>query len=79
MITAALDDNLWVCQQYPNRSFVQGMEWADVLLDGAVYTTIHGPQPKSLGSTYYKMKASAWILTQNGKPIDFDFFNIRVI
>ncbi len=72
MITVALDDNLWVA--YNTQTGLLYKAWnGDVLLDGAVYTTIHGPQPKSLGSTYYKMKGSAWMLTQNGKPIDFDF------
>jgi hypothetical protein len=43
------------------------------LFDGAVYTTVHGPQPQSLGASYNQMGASEWMLTQADEMIDFDF------
>ena len=72
MITAALDENLWVA--YDTQTGLLYRAWnGDVLFDGAVYTTVHGPQPKSLGSTYYQMEHSEWMLTQNDKTVSFDF------
>ena len=71
MVTAALDEKLWVA--YDTQTGLLYRAWSgDVLFDGAVYTTVHGPQPQSLGATYYQMGASEWMLTQADEMIDFD-------
>lgn len=72
MVTSALDEKLWVA--YDTQTGLLYRAWSgDVLFDGAVYTTVHGPQPQSLGATYYQMGASEWMLTQSDEMIDFDF------
>lgn len=71
MVTAALDEKLWVA--YDTQTGLLYRAWSgDVLFDGAVYTTVHGPQPQSLGATYYQMGASEWMLTQADEMVDFD-------
>lgn len=52
MITLALDKELFVA--YHTQTCAMYKAWkGDVMLDGAVYTTYHGPQPSSLGSDYF--------------------------
>src|SRR5690606_31438296 len=43
--------------------------WRDgVDLDGAVYTTVHGPQPESIGPAYLEANESeTWYLIENGR------------
>ncbi len=51
MITVALSDQLWVAYDTNTCSLYKA--WTGgVKFDGAVYTTVHGPQPTSVGSPY---------------------------
>lgn len=53
MVTIALDDNLWVA--YNTQTATMYKAWkGGANFDGAVYTTVHGPQPTSLGYAYYQ-------------------------
>ena len=52
MVTAAIDSSLWVA--YDTQTGLLYKAWqGGVLLDGAVYTMAHGPQPTSLGNPYF--------------------------
>lgn len=51
MLTAALSEKLWVAYDTNTCSLYKA--WTGgVKFDGAVYTTVHGPQPTSLGTPY---------------------------
>ncbi|MFZ1749652.1 MAG: family 16 glycoside hydrolase, partial [Saprospiraceae bacterium] len=55
MITLALSKDLWV--SYHAASGAMYKAWkGSVYFDGAVYTTIHGPQPISVGNSYVENK-----------------------
>lgn len=41
----------------------------DVALEGAVYTAAHGPQPQSIGHTYFEKKNDAWKLEKDNKLV----------
>lgn len=73
MLTAALDDNLWV--SYDVQSGLLYKAWkGGVNFDGAVYTTVHGPQPTSSGYAYVQSETEQWVITdQEGNKIDFKF------
>lgn len=53
MLTIALNDRLWVAYSAQNGSMYKAWK-GGVNFDGAVYTTAHGPQPSSLGDTYFE-------------------------
>ncbi|MEN0006677.1 MAG: family 16 glycoside hydrolase, partial [Bacteroidota bacterium] len=67
MLTLALHDNLWVA--YSAQTGALYKVWkGGVNFDGAVYTTVHGPQPSSLGDAYFENQhAQPWTLTRDGK------------
>jgi cytochrome c len=59
MLTAALNDNLWVAYDTQTCSLYKA--WTGgVKFDGAVYTTVHGPQPTSQGAPYILNKEKSW-------------------
>jgi len=71
MITAALNENLWV--SYDIRSCNLYKAWkGGVKFDGAVYTSTHGPQPTSGGYAYMEdpSEKSMWKVVLKGKEIN---------
>lgn len=52
MVTAALSDEMWVAYDGQTASLYKAWK-GGVNFDGAVYTTVHGPQPTSKGYAYY--------------------------
>ncbi len=63
IVTATLHDNLFVA--YDARHCGLYKAWkGEVILDGPVYTTKHGPQPTSEGYAYFeeRLKEPAWRL-----------------
>ena len=69
MITFRLDDSLWVAYSAETGGFYRA--WRDgVDLDGAVYTTVHGPQPESIGPSYVVSDSTdGWHLVQDGRLV----------
>lgn len=69
MITLRLDDSLWVAYNAETGEFYRA--WRDgVDLDGAVYTTVHGPQPESIGPAYVVADTTdSWHLIEEGREI----------
>lgn len=51
VVTVALHEDLWIAYDATNCGLYRAWH-GDVRLDGAVYTTVHGPQPRSRGRTY---------------------------
>ncbi len=71
MVTMALHDNLWMA--YDAQSAAMYKAWkGGVKFDGAVYTTVHGPQPTSEGYAYYvnENDADKWVLIKGGQLTD---------
>lgn len=71
MLTVALTKDIWAA--YHTDSCTLYKVWkGSVNLDGAVYTTAHGPQPATLGDafTINDFTARAWGLVSNGKTED---------
>ncbi len=73
MITVALSDDLWVAYDAELCSFYAAWK-GDVALDGAVFTTRHGPQPTLRGETYSRSPQAVledgWSLTRGGRPLE---------
>lgn len=69
MITLALNENLWAAYSTQNSSLYK--VWKGVVnFDGAVYTTLHGPQPLSVGNAYFvNQYEKPWIVIENGKEM----------
>lgn len=67
MLTLALADGFWV--SYSAESGTLYKVWkGSVNFDGAVYTTVHGPQPSSLGDAYVlNTVESPWKLIHDGQ------------
>ncbi|MDX1943471.1 MAG: family 16 glycoside hydrolase [Saprospiraceae bacterium] len=67
MLTVALNDNLWAA--YSAQTGALYKVWkGGVNLDGAVYTTAHGPQPSTLGDAYFENDFfEPWMVIQNNK------------
>ncbi|RME92724.1 MAG: glycosyl hydrolase, partial [Bacteroidetes bacterium] len=53
ILTIALHDDLWLAYQTKTGSLVKAWR-GGVNFDGAVYTTVHGPQPSSLGDAWFE-------------------------
>lgn len=65
IVTLALDHNLWAAYDTEKGSLYQTWKGV-VLLEGAVYNTIHGPQPLSIGEKYLVNQfEEPWVLTDN--------------
>ena len=69
IITLALHDNLWVAYNTNDGSLYK--VWKGMVnFDGAVYTTLHGPQPTSLGNAYFiNQHKNPWLVIANGREI----------
>ena len=68
MITLALHDDVWAA--YNTQTCALYKVWkGNVNLDGAVYTTVHGPQPSTLGNGWFENKhPNPWLIQKNGSP-----------
>ena len=67
MLTLALNDNLWAAYHASDGSLYKVWK-GTVNLDGAVYTTVHGPQPSTLGDAYILNDVeSTWTVDMGGK------------
>ena len=69
MLTLALHDNLWA--SYHSQTANLYKVWkGGVNFDGAVYTTVHGPQPSSLGDAYFENAFdNAWLVVAGENKI----------
>lgn len=75
MLTIALHDNLWLAYHSQTARLYKAWK-GGVNFDGAVYTTVHGPQPSSLGNAYVEnMVERPWRVVQGSEEIipDIDF------
>jgi hypothetical protein len=69
MLVAALDEEMWCAWDTTNGSLVKAWK-GGVNFDGAVYTTVHGPQPTSRGTDYITGDdGSPWTAYVDGKPV----------
>ena len=69
MVTAALHDDLYVAYNTQTGAIYKAWK-GGVNFDGAVYTTVHGPQPSSLGDGWFVGKnTSPWKIVQGEKEI----------
>jgi cytochrome c len=65
--TAALHDDLFVAYNTETGALYKAWR-GSVNFDGAVYTTAHGPQPSSLGNSWFVNKhLQPWRIVQNGQ------------
>ena len=66
IVTLALHDNLWAA--YNTNTCALYKVWKGfVNLDGAVYTTVHGPQPTSIGNAYFvNQHRNPWQVSLDG-------------
>lgn len=65
--TVGLHDDMWVAYNTANCSVYKAWK-GSVNFDGAVYTTVHGPQPSSIGNGWFVNKhENPWIVVVNGK------------
>jgi hypothetical protein len=69
MLVAALDEEMWVAWDTTNGGFYKA--WTGgVAFDGAVYTTVHGPQPTMKGQAYVVGDDTPqWSALVDGKPV----------
>ena len=74
MVTAALSDEVWVAYDARYGSLYKAWK-GGVNFDGAVYTTVHGPQPTSKGYAYYvdQKENIEWKLTKGDQSLEPDF------
>ncbi|ARU40960.1 hypothetical protein CCB80_07305 [Armatimonadetes bacterium Uphvl-Ar1] len=78
MLTAALNEKLWVA--YDTKTCSLYKAWTGgVKFDGAVYTTVHGPQPTSLGTPYLLNKGATWSFTGSSQPAAVRYLGYRVM
>lgn len=69
MVTLALNDNMWVAYSAEKGSFAKAWK-GNVNFDGAVYTTVHGPQPSSLGDFWTVSEfEEPWSIVGNGNTV----------
>lgn len=67
MLTLALNKEMWVAYSTQYASIYKAWK-GGVDLNGAVYTTQHGPQPTSLGKAYFEnAQDEPWFLVKAGK------------
>ena len=66
MLTAALHEDLFVAYDTENGALYKAWK-GDVKLDGAVYTTAHGPQPETVGRVWLKdTLRTHWSILRDG-------------
>lgn len=71
-IVAALDDEMWVAWDAETCGLVRAWK-GGVHFDGPVYTTVHGPQPTTVGSVYTSgYPGVPWTAYEAGAPIHVD-------
>ncbi len=71
MLTVALNDNLWVAYSAQTGALYKAWK-GGVNFDGAVYTTVHGPQPSTLGNTWFENQyESPWTVEIGGKAAPY--------
>ena len=70
MITLALHDNVWAGYSTQNAALYK--VWSgSVNLDGAVYTTAHGPQPMSMGDAWFVNEhETPWQVSRGGNEVE---------
>ena len=69
MITLALNDNLWLAYSTQNCAIYKAWK-GFVNFDGAVYNTVHGPQPNSIGDAFFVNEfENPWVATKAGKEL----------
>lgn len=69
MLTVALHDDLWLAYSTENAALVKAWR-GSVNLDGAVYTTVHGPQPSSLGDRWLESSIEQpWHVLREGQEV----------
>lgn len=67
MLTIALADRFWAAYSAQNGNCYKVWQ-GDVNFDGAVYTTVHGPQPGSLGDAFFVNEITRpWTVRFNGQ------------
>lgn len=73
MITLALSDQVWAAYHTTTGGLYKVWK-GSVYLDGAVYTQVHGPQPISLGNSYFENKYyNPWFMMKGLDTIAFDY------
>lgn len=82
MVTAALHDEMWVAYSAQNGNLYKVWK-GGANFEGAVYTTVHGPQPTSKGYDYFMggIDKSNWSVTINGQasaPSEIQFRGHRL-
>ncbi len=67
MITITLDKDLFVAYDARNCGLYKAWK-GEVILDGPVYTTKHGPQPTTDGYAYFEQRLSepSWVISSSG-------------
>jgi hypothetical protein len=69
MVTLALAEDLWVAYDATNCGLARAWK-GGVKFDGPVYTTVHGPQPTSIGSSYIEgFEGAVWEANVAGKDV----------
>ncbi len=69
MVTFALSDEMWAAYDATTCTLYKAWK-GGVHFDGAVYTTVHGPQPTSEGVAYtHGVDGSAWEIFVNDKLV----------
>ncbi|MCB0588895.1 MAG: c-type cytochrome, partial [Phaeodactylibacter sp.] len=69
MLTLALANRFWAAYSAQDGNLYKVWR-GDVNFDGAVYTTVHGPQPSSLGDAYFVNEVSRpWSIRLGEKPL----------
>lgn len=73
MITLALSDQVWAAYHTATGSLYKVWK-GSVYFDGAVYTKVHGPQPITLGNSYFENKYSnPWFMLKGKDTIAADY------
>ena len=66
MITLALNENLWLAYSTQNCAIYKAWK-GFVNFDGAVYNTVHGPQPNTIGDAFFVNEFdNPWVATKDG-------------
>jgi len=69
MVTLALNDEMWVAYDATTCGLAKAWK-GGVNFDGPVYTTVHGPQPTSVGASYTEgFEGDVWHANVAGKDV----------
>lgn len=73
MITLALSDQVWASYHTATGGIYKVWK-GSVYFDGAVYTSAHGPQPITLGNSYFENQyTSPWFLMKGKDSVDIQY------